>query len=280
VRADLVDAVLARLGVERPEPDLAGLRRLYDGWCRSVPFDNTRKLIHIYEDLPGPLPGSNAEDFFDAWLAHGTGGTCWAGNGALHDLLEALGFVVARALATMLLRSDAPSPNHGTVIVSIEGARWIADASILSVEPIAIPERDTPPVEGPLPRFEWLGDSPAVRWRMLRAPDGFLCRIDRIGADEEAWNALHRRTTMWSPFNYMLTARLVQGTTSVGVEAGQRYVLDAGFDAAPVEGSERARFLVEQIGIAEEVAARVPPDRPIPPRQEARDSLVDRLARP
>ena len=52
-----VVAVLARLGVERPSLDLDGLRSVYGAWCRSVPFDNTRKLIHLGEGLDGPLPG-------------------------------------------------------------------------------------------------------------------------------------------------------------------------------------------------------------------------------
>jgi len=265
MRAERVDAVLARLGVERPGVDLPGLRRVYGAWCRSVPFDNTRKLIHLSEGRTGPLPGSTAEDFFDAWLEYGTGGTCWAGNGALYELLAALGFEVERGIATMLLRPDAPSPNHGTVIATIAGQRWIADASILSGEPLAIPATGAPASSGPLPRFEWLGDSPAVKWRMLRAPHGFHCRIDRIGVDEEEWDALHQRTTRWSPFNYQLTARLVRGVTTVGVEAGRRYVLDDDFDAEPVEGAERAWFLVDQLGIKRAVASRVPPDRPVPP---------------
>jgi len=42
-----------------------------------VPFDNVRKLIHVKSGKAGPLPGGTAEDFFTAWLRHGTGGTCW-----------------------------------------------------------------------------------------------------------------------------------------------------------------------------------------------------------
>ncbi len=45
----------------------------------------------------------------------------------------------------------------------------------------------------PLPRFEWLEGKPAVRWRMLGAPAGFPCRIDRIGAGFDEWDALHQR---------------------------------------------------------------------------------------
>jgi N-hydroxyarylamine O-acetyltransferase len=267
VRAESVPAVLARLGVERPSLDLDGLRSLYGAWCRSVPFDNTRKLIHLFEGLEGPLPGSTTEDFFDAWLRLGTGGTCWAGNGALHDLLEALGFDVDRGIATMLMRRDAPSPNHGTVIVTVEGRRYITDASILSGEPLSLLEDGEVAKPGPLPRLAWVDGKPAVMWRMVRAPEGFPCRIERIGAAADEFDERHRRTRAWSPFNYMLTARLMRGGTSVGIEAGRRFVIsEPGLDASPIEGEERARYLADELGIAPEVAARVPPDRPVPPR--------------
>jgi N-hydroxyarylamine O-acetyltransferase len=267
MRDELVEAVLARLAVERPAPDLAGLRSVYASWCRSVPFDNTLKLMHTADGLPGPLPGSTADSFFGAWLEHGTGGTCWAGNGALHDFLAALGFVVERALATMLPRPDLQGPNHGSVIVTIDGTRYIADASILSGEPIRILERGEH-ATGPLPRLAWLEDKPAVLWRMLTAPDGFPCRIDRIGAGWDEWDALHQHTARWSPFNYELSIRLQRGSESIGAANGQRFVFqeDGSLDASPLAGMDRTRFLVEEIGISEIVAQRVPLDRPIPPR--------------
>ena len=44
----LLEAVLAKLGFsDRPPPTLEGLRQVYAAWCRRVPFDNVRKLIHI-----------------------------------------------------------------------------------------------------------------------------------------------------------------------------------------------------------------------------------------
>src|SRR5690348_16732226 len=101
--AELVERVLAKLGfARRPEPTLENLRRLYGAWCQRVPFDNVRKLIHLRAGNRGPLPGGTAEDFFEAWLKHGTGGTCWANAGACHALWQSLGFDVERGLGTMM----------------------------------------------------------------------------------------------------------------------------------------------------------------------------------
>jgi N-hydroxyarylamine O-acetyltransferase len=261
---------MERLGVDLPTLDLAGLRAVYAAWCSGVSFDNVLKLIHVAEGHPGPLPGSTTESFFEQWLEHGTGGTCWAGNAALHDLLEALGFDVARAIATMLSSPEARGPNHGSVIVTIDGERWIADASILSGEPIRIPAPGEPAAAGPLPRFEWLDGRPAVVWRTLTAPGGFPCRIDRIGAETAEWDALHQRTRAWGPFNYQLNARVMRGDTSLGVSSGRRFAfgVDGSVSASPLDRDGRVRFLIEVLGISEEVAGRVPEDRPLPPRPE------------
>ena len=117
-----------------------------------------------------------------------------------------------------------------------------------------------------MPHFAWLDGKPAVMWRMLRAPGGFPCRIDRIGAGADEWNALHQRTATWSPFNYQLSVRLIRDGVTVGAEGGRRFSIRSGgeLEASPLE--DRTRFLVETMGIAESVAQRVPPDREIPPR--------------
>jgi hypothetical protein len=267
VRPETVDAVLAKLRIERPEPDLAGLRELYGAWCRHVPFDNVLKLIHIWESAPGPLPGTTSESFFEAWLECGAGGTCWAGNGALHDLLAALGFQAQRAIATMFPEAQS-EPNHGSVVVSFGQERWIADASMLTGAPMRLPAPGEPVETCDLPRFEWLDDKPAVIWRTLRSPDGFPCRFERIGAGAGEWDAFHRRSGTWSPFNYELSIRTRRGSRVVGVSRLERYEFE-GSGPIAVEELDRAgrtRFLVEELGVTEQVAARVPDDRPLPPR--------------
>jgi N-hydroxyarylamine O-acetyltransferase len=265
---DTVPAVLEKLGVEPPECDLAGLRTVYAAWCRAVPFDNVLKLIHLAEARPGPLPGSTADSFFADWLACGAGGTCWAGNGALHDLLAQLGFDVQRALATMMPNPEVRGPNHGSVVVAIDGERWIADASILSGEPIRIPLPSEPAATGPLPRIEWLDGHPAVIWRMLRAPGGFPCRIERIGVEAGEFDALHRQSAVWSPFNYELSARRMHGRATIGMSGLERYAFEGNgpISASAVDRAGRERFLIEELGISEGTARRLPDDRPTPPR--------------
>ena len=59
---ELQERILARLGLGQfPEPTLAGLRVLYAAWCRRVPFDNVRKLIHVRAQKAGLLPGSEGK---------------------------------------------------------------------------------------------------------------------------------------------------------------------------------------------------------------------------
>jgi len=135
---DLVERVLERLGLRRrPDVSLPALADLYDRWSRRVPFDNIRKLIHVRGNDPRPLPGDSPNEFFEAWLRHGTGGTCWGGNGALCELLIALGYDARRAAATMMVAPDIP-PNHGSVVAHLDGRRYVVDASMLFVEPLPL----------------------------------------------------------------------------------------------------------------------------------------------
>src|SRR5262249_24913150 len=132
----LLENVLAQSGLMRiPDPTLGGLRTLYSAWCREVPFDNVRKLIHLQTATTGPMPGSTPEDFFTGWLKYRTGGTCWPGAAALHSLLVSLGFDAARGIGTMMAAPNL-QPNHGTVRVTLDTEHYLVDNSILHGEPL------------------------------------------------------------------------------------------------------------------------------------------------
>lgn len=261
--------MLAKLGFAAPPAaDRAGLAALYARWCRRVPFDNVRKLIHLRAARAGPLPGDAPEDFFEAWLAHGAGGTCWAGNGALAALLASLGFAVERGLATMLVAPDLP-PNHGTTCVRLDGERWLVDASMLHGAPLRLDRaRETEVAHGAYGlRARPAGPKWQVHWRPLHRPEGLVCRIDALGASAAEFRARHEETRGWSPFNYGLYLRVVHGERVIGAAFGQRVEIAGPGEATlrALDAPGRRRLLVEEAGISEELAGLLPDDLPLPP---------------
>ena len=264
----LLERVLTRMGLNRmPDPNLDSLRLLYHVWCRSVPFDNVRKLAHVRAGDQGPLPASTAIDFFEGWLRFGTGGTCWAGAGATHAFLLSLGFDVLRGLGTMLVNPDVP-PNHGTAIVRFGEKLFLFDSSILCGAPLELDAH----VETLVPHPAWgvrcrqRAGKWHVSWRPLNRLDGFECRVDALGVRRKDFESRHEQTRAWSPFNYQLAARLNRGDDVIGVAFGQTAILHGNGQATKVPHSndERAKLLIEEFGMAEEVVAKLPPDVPTP----------------
>ena len=266
---ELLERVLAKLGFNsRPEPTPGNLRRIYSAWCRHVPFDNVRKLIHMRSGNGGPLPGSTATDFFEAWLKHGTGGTCWSGAGAFHALLRSLGFDAVRGIGTMLVAPDLP-PNHGTVRVAFGTEEFLVDCSILHGEPLPLGGNTETGVE----HRAWgvrccrRNGRWHVIWRPLHMLDGLECRLDDFGFAHEDFQERYEQTRGWSPFNFELSARLNKKDRVVGIGFGKAVtLLPDGTEAAhPVTNAERRRLLIEEIGMSEEIVDRLPADMPTPP---------------
>lgn len=265
----LVESVLERLGfTERPDPDLEGLRAVYAAWSRSVPFDNLRKLIHVDSGDTGPLAGDDVREFLGAWLAWGTGGTCWAGNGALCALLQALGFDAVRGIGTMMVAPDLP-PNHGTVVVRMDDRRWLVDASMLHVEPLLLDDDTETGVDHPGwgVRCAKRDGKWRVRWRPLHMPDGVDCRIDLLQTDAASFCDHHEATRGWSPFNYQANARRIRDGRVTGLAFGLHVEIDASGNVTSrqVDHDGRLRVMVEDLGIHPELAERVPPEKPTPP---------------
>ncbi|HWB03418.1 MAG TPA: arylamine N-acetyltransferase [Verrucomicrobiales bacterium] len=279
---NMIESILTRLGLgSRPEPTLASLRRIYSLWGRRVPFDNVRKLIHVRSGAEGPLPGNTPSDFFTAWLKHGTGGTCWAGSGALYALLHALGFQASRGVATMLVNPDLP-PNHGSVLVTINDARYIVDSGILCDEPLALENNETVVGHPAWGVRAYLNDDRwHVNWRPLHKPDGFECRFERFGATSDEFSTFHSQTRGWSPFNFELYARLNRGDDVTGLAFGQAVTLhgEGRISQSPATHEDRVRVLVEDLGMSEEIASQLPHDIPTPPppgsKTEQQQSFVN-----
>jgi N-hydroxyarylamine O-acetyltransferase len=277
LKNELVERVLDRLGFSsQPEPTLAGLADLYGAWCQRIPFDNIRKLIHVRSGNPATLPGDLPNEFFEAWLAHGTGATCWAGNGALCDLLVSLGFDARRAAATMMVAADIP-PNHGSVVVHFDrGERYVVDASMLFVEPL--PLRAGARVDHPA----WGVDAHMVdghftiRWNALLRPDPLDCRYNLYDVTAAQFSALHEGTRAWSPFNFNVNLNLVRGDGRIGAAAGNRVAVDARgqLTRTPITRESRNAFLIDVVGISEEIVDLIPEDVEMPPPPGSQSAAV------
>ncbi len=267
ITRDLLERILLMLGLTNvPATDLPGLKQVYRAWSKGVPFDNSRKLIHRHRKSSEPLPGSDEIDFFESWLKWGTGGTCWAGNGALQLLLRELGFDAVRGVATMLVAPHLP-PNHGTVVVRLSDENYLVDASILHVEPILLNDALLPPSTVPWVKELKLVDHKwHINWIPMHRQDLLDCRVDYFPAKEGEFLDYHERTRDWSPFNFELNSRRAFDDRMIGMCFGQRAEVDhLGLQQRQVSKKERDDILVEIVGLHPEFVATIPEDIPTPP---------------
>jgi len=202
----LRDRVLARLGLRAAPPrDLDGLRALYRAWCYAVPFDNVRKMIALRSGDGCPLPGRFAADFFEAWLAHGAGGTCWPSSNALFALVRACGFEARRVAGSM---GDNGTVNHASVKARVEGGDWLVDSSLLTIEPLPLGPRvfvrDDPVVPAEIEPL----DGTHVLWSHTPSYESYLpCRLLVDPADHAFYLDGYERSRERSPFNQRLYVR-------------------------------------------------------------------------
>lgn len=211
---DLLGRVTERLGIPTNlTADIDGLRTVYRGWCSNIPFDNMRKMVSLRTG--GELAGLDAEDFFENFLANGTGGTCWPSSNALYVLVRDLGFDARRAAGSMF---EVPDVNHGTVKVRFGDEDWMVDSSMLTYEPFPVTSeiyitKGTHPVE-----TEVYDDSHVVWVDFPPMPEFIPCRMRLDPVDSNFYTERYEvfsRTQ--SPFNDKLYFRKggADGTTVV-----------------------------------------------------------------
>jgi N-hydroxyarylamine O-acetyltransferase len=152
----------------------------------------------------------------------------------------------------MLVAPDVP-PNHGTVLVELDGTRYVVDASILHRAPLPLHEDRGITIDHPAwgVRCVKRAQHWYISFRPMHRPLGLECRLDQLSATREAFHERHAQTRAWSPFNYELHARLIRGEAIVGVACGQRVAFDAGggVSQSPLPEAERRRVLVDELDV-------------------------------
>ena len=254
----LIERTLAKLGFDaEPGLDRPGLEALYAAWCLHVPFDNVRKRIAMLEGVPGPLPGGLPADFLEAWLEHGSGGTCWPSSNGLHALVRACGFDVRRISASMFDRNDH---NHGSLVVRLAGEEWLVDSSIQCGAPIALRRgletRHDDPVH-PI-RVEPVEASFRIHWGMAQSRDTIPCRLMDDPVDEAFFLSRYEISRGYSVFNNALYARRNFPGKLVSFVGNTRHEKTAtGVTSRALAPAELERALVEELGLSEAIVARL-----------------------
>jgi len=118
--ADLFRRYLGVLGVPAREPSLDALTELIAAHLARVPFENVSKLYHRHDAGRRGLPALT--QFLDGIERYHFGGTCYANNFHLHELLTSLGYQV------MLCGADMAAPNvHMVNLVTLDRCRYLVD---------------------------------------------------------------------------------------------------------------------------------------------------------
>jgi len=254
----LVDRAFAKLGFSRrPNADRAGLGALYAAWCRAVPFDNVRKRIALASGKPDPLPGGRPDDFLEAYLEHGTGGTCWPSSNGLHALVAAAGFDVRRISASMFDRSDH---NHGSLIVRLDGGEWLVDSSMLNGAPIRL-ERGVASERAdaihPI-RVEPVDASFRIHWGMSQSNGTMPCRLMQDPVDEAFYLERYEISRGYSVFNTALYARKNFPDKLVSFVGRTRHdKTAAGVTSRTLEPAELRAALVGELGYSPAIVAEL-----------------------
>ena len=132
----IIRKILSRFNITTIECNEEGLKKIYQAWCRNIPFDNFWKRLELEKTPFISKDQIDPSTFFEAWLEHGVGGTCWTTTNALQYLLEELGFQTKIVGGSM---GDMGMVNHGSLIVTTKnGKEFIVDTSISNETPIEL----------------------------------------------------------------------------------------------------------------------------------------------
>lgn len=254
---ELLDRVTVRLGLPDSVPiDFAGLSQVYAAWCSHVPFDNIRKMISLREGDEATLAGLNATDFFENWLRHGSGGTCWPSSNALYTLLKSLGFDARRVAGSMY---ELPQVNHGTIKVCLDGEDWLVDGAMMTSEPI--PLGDSIHIKEGLSgavEVEAI-DGTHVIWADFPPTSEFLpCRLRLDPVDDEFYQERYQTFSRTeSPFNHKLYFRRGGPTGAPVLFGNLKFTRTAeGFDVREFDREGLLAYLIDEEGISPELVER------------------------
>jgi N-hydroxyarylamine O-acetyltransferase len=260
LRPAVYERVLERFGYSsKPDPTIETLNGLVKCWSRQVGYDNVQKRIFITQQRTGAFPVQDPNDFFEAFLAHGTSGGCWPSAEAMFGLLRLTGFTVSRVAGTMPEVPDPMRPAHGALDVVIDGRRYRADPSLgaeAALELIAgEPTAQASPAHG-----IWSEGDLKVWWRPghTRTPLSVVIWQHDLSAAYFAYR--NEATKQFSIFNNALYIRrnMDDGVLTYGRGKLTRVSPQGELTTEEVETRDLPELLVERFGLSPEIVAATP----------------------
>jgi arylamine N-acetyltransferase len=266
----LVERVLSKLALhQRPQLNLAGLNTLYAAFSANVPFDNFQKRIWFASPQTTPLPGGDPNDFFNNWLQHGTGGTCWPLNGAMYALANALGFDARRIVGSVIVEGYPRGANHGSVLVNLDGINYLVDAwmaafkvlPLISGKPSStgngIHDVRAVPIESGFEIITYPGFNREQPLPFRPEPEYdpvdhafFLTRFDRTKAVGFFNDAI------------FICRHFPESILTMGRKSKFHLAADGTVTKTEPTEAERKTSLIQEFGLSEEIVAKLPPNVP------------------
>jgi arylamine N-acetyltransferase len=258
--------VLERIALrQKPALDLTGLNQLYAAFCGNISFDNVQKRIWFAGPQTSPLPGSDPNEFFNNFLRHGTGGTCWPINGALYGLVHALGFQARRIVGSVIVEGYPRGANHGSVLVDLDGISYLVDAWMASFKALPlIPGSATSTGEG-------IHDVRAVA---IETGFEIICfpGFDRVHplsfrpeheydpVDHAFFLARAERTKTVGFFNEVvfITRHFLDSILTIGRKSKFHVAADGTLTRTEPTEAERKKSFIEEFGLSEEIVDAIP----------------------
>jgi arylamine N-acetyltransferase len=268
----LVDKILEKLGFSyRPDANVNGLKALYYAWCRSVAMDDVLWRIHEANDFQGPPPGFEPIDFFEDWLAYGTGGLCLPVAVAMHSLLTELGFD-SRPVLTWMPES---CPN-ATLLVECEDNFYFVNQSVMHSQPILLDESVAETTPGWALRLVKEGPRWSYKWKTFRADetaDGISCWFEpkQFASRERSLETLAKVSETYATrkdltrYNFNLCATMFKDDTLMRLSESERLVLvdkTGNPTRKTITRDQAIEIMANDYGFKEEILAQLPPDEP------------------
>lgn len=181
-----LSAYLARIGLAAPPPVTpAGLGALLAAHRRNIAFENL--------DIPlGRGIRIDGDSVFDKLVTRRRGGYCFEQNRLLADMMRVIGFELRPLLARVRLGPPdlVPVRSHVTLLVTLDGAPWIAEGgfggSDLPALPLADGAMGTSP-DGASHRLRRVGEAGALAGEWLLERAGPHATTDGRAQPHEDW---------------------------------------------------------------------------------------------